>query len=85
MTTSNLAVVSTFRSIADAQIAKGLLDGAGIESLVRTDDVGGMYPAMGGAVLMVRLEDVQTAREALNTPPPPSAEDRNDDPGQGPA
>lgn len=66
MTSPNLIVVSTFRSVADAQLAKGLLDEVGIDSMIRADDVGGMYPAMGGAALLVRAEDADPASETLN-------------------
>ena len=66
MKSSDLVVVSTFRSTPDAQIAKGILDGAGIESMIRADNAGGMYPAISGAELLVRTEDVQKANEALN-------------------
>ena len=45
MKSSDLVVVSTFRSTADAQIAKGILDETGIESMIRADNAGGMYPA----------------------------------------
>ena len=62
---SDLIAVSTFRSTADAQIAKGILDEAGIESMIRSDNAGGMYPAMAGADLLVRAEDVATATAAL--------------------
>jgi hypothetical protein len=65
MKPSDLIAVSTFRSTADAQIAKGVLDGAGIDSMIRSDDAGGMYPAIGGADLLVRAEDVETAKAAL--------------------
>ena len=65
MKTSELVSVSTFRSTTDAQIAKGILDEAGIESLIRSDNAGGMYPAMDGANLLVRAEDVARASEAL--------------------
>lgn len=65
MTSSNVIVVSTFPSTANALIAKGVLDEAGIESMVRTDDAGGMYPGIGGAELLVRSEDFETARELL--------------------
>lgn len=65
MTPSSLSVVSTFPSTANAQIAKGVLDEAGIESMIRTDDAGGMYPGIGGAELLVRSEDLERAREAL--------------------
>ena len=63
---SDLIAISTFRSVADAQIAKGILDETGIESMIRTDNAGGMYPAMSGAELLVRSEDVDKARDALH-------------------
>jgi hypothetical protein len=65
MKTSELAVVATFPSIADAQIAKGVLDDAEIESLIRSDNAGGMYPALDAAVLLVRGEDAEGAVAAL--------------------
>jgi hypothetical protein len=65
MKPAKLVVVSTFRSVADAQIAKGLLDEASIESLIRSDNAGGMYPALDIAALLVRSEDVEAAAEAL--------------------
>jgi Putative prokaryotic signal transducing protein len=49
----------------DAQIAKGILDGAGIQSMLRSDNAGGMYPAIAGAELLVRAEDVDKAKQAL--------------------
>jgi hypothetical protein len=61
-----LITISTFPSAADAVIAKGVLDDEGIESMIRTDDGGGMYPAIGGAELLVRSEDADKAREALH-------------------
>jgi hypothetical protein len=66
MTSSELIVVPTFRSTPDAQIAKGILDEAGIESMIRSDNAGGMYPAIAGADLLVRAEDAEKAREALH-------------------
>jgi putative signal transducing protein len=68
MKRSDLIVVSTFPSAADAQIAKGILEGAGIDSMIRSDDAGGMYPAIGGAELLVRAEDAEKATEALQPP-----------------
>ena len=65
MKSSELIAVSTFRSTADAQIAKGILDEAGIESMIQSDNAGGMYPAIAGADLLVRAEDVEKATEAL--------------------
>lgn len=61
----DLILVSTFRSTVEAEIAKGVLDDEGIESMIRTDDAGGMYPAIGGAELLVRPEDKEKAHAAL--------------------
>jgi len=66
MNAADLVVVSTFRSTPDAEIAKGVLNEAGIDAMIRSDDAGGMYPAIGGAELLVRTEDVQRANEALH-------------------
>ena len=63
---SDITVVATFRSTADAQIAKGILDEVGIESMIRSDNAGGMYPALDAADLLVRVEDVDRANEALS-------------------
>ena len=70
MTSSDLVVVSTFPSTVDAEIAQGVLDEVEIESMVRSDDAGGMYPPLGGGVqLLVRAEDAQRAVEALQALP----------------
>jgi hypothetical protein len=66
MKSSDLMAVSTFRSTAEAQIAKGILDEVGIDSMIRSDNAGGMYPAIAGADLLVRAEDVRRAGEALD-------------------
>ena len=66
MKSSDLVVVSTFPSTADAEIAKGILDEEGIDSMIRADNAGGMYPAISRAELLVRTEDVQKANEGLN-------------------
>jgi Putative prokaryotic signal transducing protein len=68
---SDLIAITTFRSVADAQIAKGVLDDAGIESMIRSDNAGGMYPAISGAELLVRSEDVDKALDALVQRPSP--------------
>ena len=65
MNDSDLIAVSTFPSVADAQVAKGVLDEAGIESMIRSDNAGGMFPAIAGAELLVRAEDAERAAEAL--------------------
>ena len=67
MKPSGLVAVSAFRSTADAQIAKGVLDEAGIESVIRSDNAGGMYPPLDAVELLVRDEDVERATETLRT------------------
>jgi hypothetical protein len=64
--TSELVVVGTFRSVPEAVIAKGILDEVGIESIVRSDNAGGMYPALAGADLLVRADDIERANDALH-------------------
>jgi len=66
MKTAELVRVSVFPSVADAQIAQGVLDEVGIESLIQSDNAGGMYPALDAAVLLVRSEDVTAATDTLN-------------------
>jgi hypothetical protein len=63
---AELITISTFPSTADAQIAKGILDEAGIASMIRADNAGGMYPAISGAELLVRSEDLEQAHDALH-------------------
>ena len=62
---SELIVLTTFRSATDAQIANGILDEAGIESLIRSDNAGGMYPAIAGADLLVKAGDAEMAARVL--------------------
>jgi hypothetical protein len=64
--TADLIAIRTFRSTADAQVAKGILDEVGIESMIRADNAGGMDPAISGAELLVRSEDVDKANDALH-------------------
>ncbi len=66
MSSSELIAVSTFRSEVDAQVAKGILDETGIESMIRADNAGGMYPALSGVELLVRSDDLERAQAALD-------------------
>ena len=63
MTAPELVVLSPFRSVTEAQTAKGILNGLQIESSIRSDNAGGMYPALDSAELLVRAEDAERARE----------------------
>jgi hypothetical protein len=65
MMDTELVVVAEFRSIADAQVAKGVLDERGLDSFIRSDNAGGMYPALAGAQLVVRADDRKKAEDAL--------------------
>jgi putative signal transducing protein len=65
---SDLIAVSTFASTAEAEIARGVLDAAGIESMIRADNAGGMYPSLAAIQLLVRLEDAENAIAALRGP-----------------
>jgi hypothetical protein len=65
MKATEFVVLSTFRSVTDAQLAKGILDAVEIESTIRSDNAGGMYPALDAADLLVRAYDAERAREAL--------------------
>lgn len=65
MKSAELIAISTFPSTADAQLAKGILDEVGIDSMIRADNVGGMYPGITGVELLVRPEDLDQAHDAL--------------------
>ena len=70
----NLIAVSTFRSQADAQKAKSVLDEAGIDSLVQADPTiirwgptqGKHFAESNATQLMVRADDVDSAAIALS-------------------
>ena len=65
MKPSELVVIANFATLADAQMAKGLMDQAGIHSMIRADNIGGMYPGVGSVDLIVRAEDAERAAETL--------------------
>jgi len=50
-------------------MAKSALESAGIDSMIQADSVGGMRPhvawSSGGFKLLVRADDVEAARDAL--------------------
>jgi hypothetical protein len=63
-----LVVVGTFSDRIDAELAASALEAAGIDSMIRDDDAGGMQPAMaftGGVELLVRQADASAAGEIL--------------------
>jgi hypothetical protein len=77
MSDTDLIVVHSFFSQAEADMAKSALDAAGIEAMVQADSGGGMRPALAwsgvGFRVLVRAEDAQAAREVLDLPAKPAA------------
>lgn len=69
-----LVPAAFFGSRPEAELARALLDDAGIPATVESDDAGGMYPSManvGGVRLLVREEDLEDARAVLEDSLPP--------------
>ena len=69
MSDTDLVVIRTYINDFDAEVAQTALEAAGIESMIQSDDCGGMRPHlwMGGIELLVRSEDAGSANEILNT------------------
>jgi Putative prokaryotic signal transducing protein len=69
----DLQVIRTFINNVDAELARGALEAAGIDSMIRADDCGGTRPHlwMGGVELLVRPDDAARAEEILGIEPAP--------------
>jgi hypothetical protein len=69
MSDTDLVVIRTYINDFEAEVAQTALEAAGIESVIQSDDCGGMRPHlwMGGIELLVRYEDAGNANEILNT------------------
>ena len=67
MTDAAIVVVGTFLNQIEADMARGALEAADIESMISADDAGGLRPHlwMGGVRLLVRAEDAEQATEIL--------------------
>lgn len=67
---SKLALVDAFASQVEADLAKSMLESAGIDATVQADRAGGMRDHLAwsglGFKLLVREEDAAEAREVLN-------------------
>lgn len=59
-------VVRKFRSRLEAEMAQGVLEGAGIRSEVSADDLGGQLPGMLPARLAVLRENRERAERVLD-------------------
>jgi hypothetical protein len=65
----DFVVLKTFSYRQEADLALGALRAAGIESMVRSDDAGGLRPGLAfanGVQLIVRAEDADAAREIID-------------------
>jgi hypothetical protein len=66
----NLVAVQAFATQFDADLAKSLLESAGIDAIIQADRAGGMRDHLAwsgfGFKLLVREEDAEDAREALH-------------------
>ena len=63
---SDVIPIATYRSTADAWIAKAILNEVGIDSMIRADNPAGPYRGISGVELLVSLEDAHEASEALH-------------------
>jgi hypothetical protein len=60
-------VLKTFLNRYEAEMAKGLLDEKGIDSMVSDDDVGGLHPGIivRECNLVVNEEDLEKAKDII--------------------
>ena len=69
---SKLVEVQAFGTQMEADLAKSLLDSAGIDSMIQADRAGGMRDHLAwsgfGFKILVREEDADSARELLHPP-----------------
>src|SRR3984893_18017950 len=72
MDSSKLVLVQAFGSQGEADIAKSMLESAGIDAMIQADRAGGMRDHLAwsgfGFKVLVREEDAATAREVLHPP-----------------
>ena len=61
-------VLQTFYNRIEAEMAQGILEAEGIETMIMADDAGGTYPMLQflrGVKLMVAAEEKHRAQEIL--------------------
>ena len=65
----DIVEIARYGTVFGAEIASAHLESLGIDHSIATDNAGGAFPSMtglgGGARLMVRAEDAEAARAAL--------------------
>jgi hypothetical protein len=70
-----LVTVGRFRDPTEAQMARGMLEAAGIETFLVGENVNQLIPSAFRVWLQVRLEDEETALELLE---PMNGEDKDE-------
>jgi hypothetical protein len=74
---SKLVVAQAFGTQAEADLAKSMLESAGIDAMIQADRAGGMRDHLAwsgfGFKVLVREEDAATAREVLQPSDEPPA------------
>lgn len=70
MTYRPLVTIRTFLTKIDADLAATVLEAAGIASVIRADDCGGIRPHlwMGGIELLVASDEADAAQAILDSP-----------------
>lgn len=75
MKDADLVIVHTFNNQPEAEIAKGALEAAGIDTTIQADTAGGMRPHLAvpgaGYKLLIRKKDAAAARKILERPSKP--------------
>ena len=72
------ATIATFLNLLEAQVARGLLQAAGIECVLLDEYASGIHWAhgdLGGIRLQVRESEAEAARALLESAPPPAEVD----------
>jgi hypothetical protein len=64
----DFVTVASYSEVGEAALAQSVLDGAGVDSFMSGEEANILLP-ISGARLQVRLTDLETARELLNTVP----------------
>ena len=75
MSDEQFVVVRRFSDRVEAELARGALEAAGIDVVLRSDDCEGLNPGLtfsNDAQLVVRAADAEAAREILDTPAKPA-------------
>jgi hypothetical protein len=75
-----LVIVGRFESPSEAQIAKGMLESAGVECFLVGENANTLLPAAFRVCLQVRVEDEAAARELMAQS---DGESAGEGPGEG--